>query len=137
VKFQATPNGQRLTITRIDEKRVGFELRARGTAGRSISGIAYVIYGGDVEIDSDEGIGYAADQFFFWGDGLGKQGVSIRLSLFQPDRARVLEWGSGAEFEKGIMREAHSEVGKRADPDPRSASLFNRALRRTALARRR
>jgi uncharacterized protein (TIGR02594 family) len=110
VTFQATPNGQRLTIARIDEKRVRFELKAGGTAGRSISGIAYVIYDGDVEIESDEGIGYAADQLFFWGDGLGKQGVSIRLSLFQPDRARVLEWGTGAASEKGIMREAHAEL---------------------------
>ena len=102
-----------------------------------VAGIAYMIYGGDVEIESDEGIGYAADQFFFWGDGLGKQGGSIRLSLFQPDRARVLEWGAGAAFEKGIMREGHSEVGGRADRDHRHASLPNRALQRTALARRR
>jgi hypothetical protein len=124
-------------VARIDEKRVRFELKARGTSGRRIAGIAYATYDGDVEIESDEGIGYAADQFFFWEDERGKGGMSIRLSLFQPDRARVLEWGSGADLDGGIMREALSQVGGHADLDPRPAALPNRALQRPALARRR
>ena len=94
VKFQANPNGQRLTIARIDTKRVRFELKAGGTANRSISGIAYVIYDGDVEIESEEGIGYAADQFFFWEDGLGKRGVSIRLFLCSSRTVRAC-WNGG------------------------------------------
>jgi uncharacterized protein (TIGR02594 family) len=137
VKFQATPTGQRLTIARIDERRLRFELNAGGAGGRSISGIAYMIYDGDVEIESDEGIGYAADQFFFWGDGLGKQGVSIRLSLFRPDRARVLEWGTRAGFEKGIMRESSREVGGRVDGGLDARRCPTAALQRTALAPRR
>jgi hypothetical protein len=137
VNFQSTPSGRHLTIARIDDKRVRFELKGGGTSGSIIAGIAYAIYEGDVEIESDEGIGYAADQFFFWRDEVGKSGVSIRLSLFQPDRARVLEWGPGTKPDKGIMREAVSQIGERADRDPRRLALPNRALQRTALARRR
>jgi uncharacterized protein (TIGR02594 family) len=138
VRFLATNGGRRLTTTRIDEKRVRFELDDGGASGRSIAGIAYAIYDGDVEIESDEGVGYAADQFFFWGDALGESGVVVRLSLFQPDRARVLEWGPGANPEGGIMREAVSQVGGHSSRDTRRSSLLpNRALQRTALARRR
>ena len=42
-----------------------FELKAEECTGRRIAGVAYAIYDGDVESESDEGIGYASDQFFY------------------------------------------------------------------------
>jgi uncharacterized protein (TIGR02594 family) len=110
VEYRLLGNGQSLTVERIDKKRIRFAL-AGGTCARKISGIGYAIYEGDVEIDSDAGVGYPADQYFFWGDELGKKGLSIRLSLFEPGRAKVSEWGYGAvcSFAGNIMRVSGAE----------------------------
>jgi hypothetical protein len=106
VEYRLSEGGQRLTIERLDQKRLRFQLVAGGSCGRTLSGLAYRVYDGDVEIDSDAGVGYAADEFLFWDDELGKKGLSIRVSLFEPGRARVTAWGYSPDcpFAAGIMR---------------------------------
>lgn len=88
------PDRQHLTIERVDGKRVRFRVSGPGSCSRTVAGTAYSIYDGDVEIDAEAGVGYPADQFYFWGDERGSFGLAIRLSLFKPDRARIKEWGS-------------------------------------------
>jgi uncharacterized protein (TIGR02594 family) len=85
--------------------RIRFTLRA-DSCGRRISGTAYHIYPGDAQIDADAGVGYPAREYFYWADKNGKAGVAIRLSIREPNRAKVREWGPRSEcpFTDGLMR---------------------------------
>lgn len=85
--------------------RIRFTLRA-DSCGRRISGTAYHIYPGDAQIDTDAGVGYPAREYFFWADRAGKAGVAIRLSIREPNRAKVREWGPRSEcpFTDQLMR---------------------------------
>ncbi|HEU0014025.1 MAG TPA: TIGR02594 family protein [Longimicrobium sp.] len=96
---------QTLRIERLADDRIRFQLAVR-PCSRALSGIAYEIYPGDAQIDAEEGVGYPAREYLYWGDVTGTVGVSLRLSIAGPPRARVIEWGYPAEcpFSKSVMR---------------------------------
>ena len=88
-----SPGGPSLRVRRLADDRLRF-LFQNDSCRRTITGTAYEIYPGDVQIDAEGGIGYPTREYFFWADSLGSSGVSIRLSIAGPPRARALEWGS-------------------------------------------
>jgi uncharacterized protein (TIGR02594 family) len=92
IEYRTAGGEQTLRMRRLADDRVRFELQV-GSCRRTVSGIAYEIYPGDAQIDAEAGIGYPAREYFFWADSVGSRGVSIRLSIAGPPRARVLEWG--------------------------------------------
>ena len=92
MEYRAAGGEQSLRMRRLADDRVHFQLQI-GSCRRTVSGIAYEIYPGDAQIDAEAGIGYPAREYFFWADSLGDHGLSIRLSIAGPPRARVSEWG--------------------------------------------
>jgi uncharacterized protein (TIGR02594 family) len=104
-EYRSPDDEQTLRIDRLADDRIRFHLAVR-RCGRSLSGVAYEIYPGDAQIDAEEGVGYPAREYFFWGDGTGTVGVSVRLSIAGPPRARVIEWGYPATcpFSDRVMR---------------------------------
>lgn len=91
-EYRSAGGGQTLRIERLADDRIRFQLAVQ-SCGRSLSGVAYELYPGDAQIDAEEGVGYPAREYFYWGDSTGKQGVSVRLSIGGLPRARVIEWG--------------------------------------------
>jgi hypothetical protein len=88
-----SPGGeQSLRIRRLADDRIRFQLQ-NASCRRTMTGTAYEIYPGDAQIDAEGGIGYPAREYFFWADSLGRRGLSIRLSIAGPPRARAIEWG--------------------------------------------
>lgn len=104
-EYRSADGEQTLRIERLADDRVRFLLAVR-RCSRSLSGVAYEIYPGDAQIDAEEGVGYPAREYFFWGDSAGAAGVSVRLSIAGPPRARVIEWGYPATcpFSGSVMR---------------------------------
>ena len=95
-EYRSAGGNQTLRIERLADDRIRFQLAVQ-PCGRNLSGIAYELYPGDAQIDAEEGVGYPAREYFFWGDGTGTVGVSVRLSIGGRPRARVIEWGYPAE----------------------------------------
>ena len=93
MEYRSAGGGQSLWVERLADDRLRFHLQ-NDSCRRTITGTAYEIYPGDVQIDADAGIGYPAREYFFWADSLGSRGLSVRLSIAGPPRARAIEWGS-------------------------------------------
>jgi uncharacterized protein (TIGR02594 family) len=93
MEYRSPGGGQSLWVERLADDRLRFRLK-NDSCRRTITGTAYEIYPGDVQIDADAGIGYPAREYFFWADSLGSRGLSVRLSIEGPSRARAIEWGS-------------------------------------------
>jgi hypothetical protein len=98
---------QTLRIQARADDRIRFHLRA-GPCQRSVTGTAYAIYASDVQIDKEAGVGYPTQEYFYWADSEGKRGISIRLSVAGPQRAKVIEWGFETQcpYSKRIMHGA-------------------------------
>lgn len=101
---------QTLHIERLNETQIRFKISLQRECSRSVAGIGHAVYKGDPQIETDAGIGYPADEYLFWSDEQGEAGISVRLSIFQPDRARVKEWGyhGNCPLSGAVMRRSGS-----------------------------
>lgn len=93
IEYRSPGGEQTLWVERMADDRVRFHLQ-NDSCGRTMTGTAYEIYPGDVQIDADAGIGYPAREYFFWADAPGSRGLSIRLSIAGRPRAVATGWGS-------------------------------------------
>jgi uncharacterized protein (TIGR02594 family) len=100
IDYRSSGGEQSLRVQRLADDRIRFRLQNQ-SCRRTLTGTAYEIYPGDVQIDAEAGIGYPGREYFFWADSLGSRGVSIRLSVAGPPRARATGWGYPAQCPQG------------------------------------